>query len=89
MQIVLLELGERYVGLEAELKAFPGAELIRARDPATLASAMPGAEILIASNRLLIRFPMTPDSPSWHSLKVQTMSHEKANEKPRKSADQA
>lgn len=52
MQIVLLEHGERYVGLEAELKAFPGAELIRARDPATLASAMPGAEILIASNRL-------------------------------------
>ena len=52
MHIVLLEHGERYIGLEAELRAFPGAELVRARDPATLASAMTQAEILIASNRL-------------------------------------
>lgn len=52
MRIVLLEHGERYVGLEAELQAFPGAELMRVRDHATLAAMMPEAEILIVSNRL-------------------------------------
>jgi phosphoglycerate dehydrogenase-like enzyme len=52
MRIVILEQGDRYLGLEDELKAFPGTELIRARDPATLTSAMPEAEILITSNRL-------------------------------------
>ena len=52
MRIVILEQGDRYLGLENELKAFPGTELIRARDPATLTAAMPGAEILLTSNRL-------------------------------------
>jgi phosphoglycerate dehydrogenase-like enzyme len=52
MRIVLLEHGERYGGLEDALKAFPGAELIRVRDHATLAAMMPEAEILIVSNRL-------------------------------------
>ena len=52
MHIVLLEQGERYIGLEDELKAFPETVLSRARDPATLAAAMAEAEILITSNRL-------------------------------------
>jgi phosphoglycerate dehydrogenase-like enzyme len=52
MRIVLLEHGERYGGLEAALKAFPGAALVRVRDHATLAATMPQAEILIVSNRL-------------------------------------
>ena len=52
MRIVLLESGERYLGLEDALKAFPGTSLTRTRDQATLAAAMPEAEILIASNRL-------------------------------------
>src|SRR5689334_11480596 len=56
MQIVMLELGERYLGLEDALRPF-SATLTRARDKATLAAAMQKAEILIASNRLY-----TPDN---------------------------
>lgn len=52
MRIVLLESGYRFGGLEDALKAFPGAALIRAADKDAIAAAMPGAEILIASNRL-------------------------------------
>ncbi len=52
MHIVLLEVGHRYNELETALQAFPGAELHRAGDKASLAAAMPKAEILIASNRL-------------------------------------
>jgi phosphoglycerate dehydrogenase-like enzyme len=52
MRIVLLESGGRFAGLEDALKAFPGAELRRASDPAAIAAELPEAEILIASNRL-------------------------------------
>ena len=52
MRIVLLESGYRFGGLEETLKAFPGAVLVRAGDKDAIAAAMPGAEILIASNRL-------------------------------------
>jgi phosphoglycerate dehydrogenase-like enzyme len=52
MRIVLLESGDRFVGFEAALKAFPGVSLVRARDKAALTAALPGAEVIIASNRL-------------------------------------
>jgi phosphoglycerate dehydrogenase-like enzyme len=51
MRIVHLDAGDRFSGLEEAIKSFPGAELVRAADPAALAATMPEAEILIASNR--------------------------------------
>jgi phosphoglycerate dehydrogenase-like enzyme len=52
MRIVLLESGGKFAGLEDALKAFPGTDLQRVSEPASIAAALPEAEILIASNRL-------------------------------------
>lgn len=57
MKLVLLDSRERFEGLEAALRVFPKVVVARAYDPAALQAALPGAEILIVSNRLY-----TPDN---------------------------
>src|SRR3972149_10574099 len=52
MKLVLFDSRDRFPGLEEALRAFPGVTLARTRDPASLAAAVPGAEVLVTSNRI-------------------------------------
>jgi phosphoglycerate dehydrogenase-like enzyme len=51
MKVVLFDAQARFADLETEIAAVPRATLLRAPDAAALRTALPQAEILIASNR--------------------------------------
>jgi len=52
VKLVLFESRGRFGGLETALAEFPGTILARASDPQTLARVLPGAEVLVTTNRL-------------------------------------